>query len=130
MQSHDKHPITPLPAPPCGFEYFSGLGAEIAKNIILAGVRSVTLHDDRPCSLEDTSSQFCLGAEEATAAVGGGEKAIGRAKASVKHLRELNPYVDVRLLEVSVGLVMSVGVAVGGISGVLGVMPRVHGRCC
>lgn len=82
--------------------YFSGLGAEVAKNVILAGVRSVTLHDDRPSSLEDLSSQFCLGAEEAEAAAAAGQQAVGRARASVKHLRELNPYVDVRLLEVRV----------------------------
>ncbi|CAN0202310.1 unnamed protein product, partial [Scytosiphon promiscuus] len=70
----------------------SGLGAEVAKNVILAGVRSVTIHDDRPSTLEDLSSQFCLGKEAA-------EKGEGRARASVNHLRELNPYVDVRLLE-------------------------------
>lgn len=71
----------------------SGLGAEVAKNVILAGVRSVTLHDERPSCMEDLSSQFCLGEEAARAGV-------PRARASVDHLRELNPYVDVRLLEV------------------------------
>ncbi|CAM9284639.1 unnamed protein product, partial [Hapterophycus canaliculatus] len=70
----------------------SGLGAEVAKNVVLAGVRSVTIHDDRPSTLEDLSSQFCLDSEAA-------EKGEGRARASVDHLRELNPYVDVRLLE-------------------------------
>lgn len=65
----------------------------MAKNVILAGVRSVTLHDDRPASMEDLSSQFCLGEEAA-------KKGTPRARASVDHLRELNPYVDVRLLEV------------------------------
>lgn len=65
----------------------------MAKNVILAGVRSVTLHDDRPATLEDLSSQFCLGPEAA-------EKGEARARASVDHLRELNPYVDVRLVEV------------------------------
>ncbi|CAN0176133.1 unnamed protein product, partial [Laminaria digitata] len=69
----------------------SGLGAEVAKNVILAGVRSVTIHDDRPSSMEDLASQFCLN-EEAVAA------GVSRARASVDHLRELNPYVDVRLL--------------------------------
>lgn len=65
----------------------------MAKNVILAGVRSVTLHDDRPATLEDLSSQFCLGPEAA-------ERGEARARASVDHLRELNPYVDVRLVEV------------------------------
>lgn len=65
----------------------------MAKNVILAGVRSVTIHDDRPSTLEDLSSQFCLDEQAA-------QKGEGRARASVNHLRELNPYVDVRLLEV------------------------------
>lgn len=59
-------------------------------------MRSVTIHDDRPSSMEDLSSQFCLN-EEAVAA------GVSRARASVDHLRELNPYVDVRLLEVRGG---------------------------
>jgi ubiquitin-activating enzyme E1 len=73
----------------------SGLGAEIAKNVILAGVRSVTLHDERCASLEDLSSQFCFTPDS-----------VGqpRAAASLEHLRELNPYVDVRLLNGSLPL--------------------------
>lgn len=35
-----------------------GLGVETAKNIILAGVKSVTLHDQREVKLEDLASQF------------------------------------------------------------------------
>ena len=85
--------LLPLHSPP---PPHSGLGAEVAKNVILAGVRSVTIHDDRPSSMEDLSSQFCLN-EEAVAA------GVSRARASVDHLRELNPYVDVRLLEVRGG---------------------------
>jgi ubiquitin-activating enzyme E1 len=73
----------------------SGLGAEIAKNVILAGVRSVTLHDERCASLEDLSSQFCFTPDS-----------VGkpRAATSLEHLRELNPYVDVRLLNGSLPL--------------------------
>lgn len=70
----------------------------MAKNVILAGVRSVTLHDDRPSTAEDLSSQFCIDEEAAM------KKGIPRARASVDYLRELNPYVDVRLLEVSRGV--------------------------
>lgn len=102
MQPYPTPPCLPQPPTPLLCKIPSGLGAEVAKNVILAGVRSVTLHDDRPCSLEDMSSQFCLRAEEAEEAVEGKgkRKAVGRARASVKLLRELNPYVDVRLLEV------------------------------
>ncbi|XP_063383656.1 ubiquitin-like modifier-activating enzyme 1 [Cydia fagiglandana] len=61
-----------------------GLGVEVAKNVILGGVKSVTLHDDRNCTISDLSSQFYL--SEAT---------IGRnrATASVEQLAELNHYV-------------------------------------
>lgn len=61
-----------------------GLGVEIAKNVILAGVKSVTLHDQQKSSLKDLSSQFFLS-----------ESTIGqnRAEASCAHLSELNHYV-------------------------------------
>lgn len=61
-----------------------GLGVEIAKNVILAGVKSVTLHDTANCTLKDLSSQFYLS-----------ESLIGanRAVASCNHLSELNNYV-------------------------------------
>ncbi|TYZ63723.1 hypothetical protein PybrP1_003692 [[Pythium] brassicae (nom. inval.)] len=63
-----------------------GLGVEIAKNIVLAGVKSVTLHDDAPASLLDLSAQFYLS-----------ERDVGapRAQVSAKKLAELNPYVHV-----------------------------------
>lgn len=61
-----------------------GLGVEIAKNVILAGVKSVTLHDQQNCSLKDLSSQYYLS-----------ESVIGqnRAEASCSQLSELNQYV-------------------------------------
>lgn len=61
-----------------------GLGVEVAKNVILAGVKSVTLHDQQNCSLKDLSSQFYLS-----------ESSIGqnRAEASCSQLSELNQYV-------------------------------------
>ena len=34
-----------------------GLGVEIAKNVILGGVKSVTLHDEVSCTINDLSSQ-------------------------------------------------------------------------
>ncbi|XP_075977799.1 ubiquitin-like activating enzyme 1 [Anticarsia gemmatalis] len=61
-----------------------GLGVEVAKNVILGGVKSVTLHDERNCTIADLSSQFYLS-----------ESAIGqnRALASCEQLSELNHYV-------------------------------------
>ncbi|CAK1580668.1 unnamed protein product [Parnassius mnemosyne] len=61
-----------------------GLGVEVAKNVILGGVKSVTLHDDRVCTIADLSSQFYLS-----------ESSVGqnRALASCEQLAELNHYV-------------------------------------
>ncbi|KAL0882803.1 hypothetical protein ABMA27_016349 [Loxostege sticticalis] len=61
-----------------------GLGVEVAKNVILGGVKSVTLHDERTCTVADLSSQFYLS-----------ESALGqnRALASCEQLSELNHYV-------------------------------------
>lgn len=58
-----------------------GLGAEIAKNLILAGVKSVTLHDEENVELWDLSSNFIFTEED----VG-----KNRALASVQKLQELN----------------------------------------
>src|SRR5438270_9566397 len=41
-----------------------GLGVEIAKNIALAGVKSLTLFDPKPATLADLSSQFFLHPED------------------------------------------------------------------
>ena len=38
----------------------NGLGVEIAKNIILGGVKSVTIHDDVLVSYDDLASQVKL----------------------------------------------------------------------
>lgn len=64
----------------------NGLGAESAKNVILAGVKSVSLWDSKATQWDDLASQFYLT-----------EADIGkpRAAASVAKLSELNPYVDV-----------------------------------
>ena len=37
-----------------------GLGIEIAKNVILSGVKAVTLHDTEAVTLADIGSQFFL----------------------------------------------------------------------
>ena len=63
-----------------------GLGVEIAKNVVLGGVKSVTLHDDSPVSIADLGAQFFLR-----------ESDVGKAKAAVTQprLAELNNYVPV-----------------------------------
>mmetsp|Transcript_10674 Transcript_10674/g.24911 ORF Transcript_10674/g.24911 Transcript_10674/m.24911 type:complete len:747 (+) Transcript_10674:167-2407(+) len=64
----------------------NGLGVEIAKNVILAGVKSVTLWDPTPTTWLDLSAQFYLSESDLGAP---------RAQASVARLAELNPYVAV-----------------------------------
>ncbi|WZY90030.1 hypothetical protein YC2023_046765 [Brassica napus] len=66
-----------------------GLGAEIAKNLILAGVKSVTLHDERVVELWDLSSNFVFSEDD----VG-----KNRADASVHKLQDLNNAVVVSSL--------------------------------
>ncbi|KAM0717436.1 hypothetical protein Q7P37_007288 [Cladosporium fusiforme] len=65
-----------------------GLGVEIAKNIALAGVKSLTLYDPKPAAIEDLSSQFFLHPED-----------VGqpRGKVTVPRVSELNPYTPVNL---------------------------------
>eukprot|EP00968_Pinguiococcus_pyrenoidosus_P028865 scaffold8168_cov239-Pinguiococcus_pyrenoidosus.AAC.4 len=63
-----------------------GLGVEIAKNVVLAGIKSLTIHDQTPASFSDLSAQFYLS-----------ESSIGetRASASLQSLKQLNEYVSV-----------------------------------
>ncbi|KAJ2819295.1 E1 ubiquitin-activating protein, partial [Coemansia erecta] len=67
-----------------------GLGCEIAKNIILAGVKSVTLYDPSPVAISDLSTQFFLHQED-----------VGKPRAAVSapRLAELNQYVPVSVLD-------------------------------
>lgn len=64
-----------------------GLGVEVAKNVILGGVKSVTLHDQAVSTIGDLSTQFYLT-----------ENDIGknRAEASRQQLSELNNYVPTK----------------------------------
>ncbi|CAA6656900.1 unnamed protein product [Spirodela intermedia] len=66
-----------------------GLGAEIAKNLVLAGVKSVTLHDEETVDLWDLSSNFFLSEDD----VG-----KNRALACVQKLQELNNAVTINTL--------------------------------
>lgn len=63
-----------------------GLGVEIAKNVCLAGVKSVTLFDPSPVELADLSAQFFLHPED-----------VGQSRADVTapRLAELNSYTPV-----------------------------------
>ncbi|MCO5606848.1 hypothetical protein L7F22_061039 [Adiantum nelumboides] len=65
-----------------------GLGVEIAKNLILAGVKSVTLHDAGNVDLWDLGANFCLS-----------EADVGknRALACASKLQELNTAVSVNV---------------------------------
>ncbi|RDW69519.1 putative ubiquitin-protein ligase-3 [Coleophoma cylindrospora] len=67
-----------------------GLGVEIAKNIALAGVKSLTLYDPAPAAISDLSSQFFLHLDD-----------VGKPRAAVTAPRvaELNAYTPVSVLE-------------------------------
>lgn len=65
-----------------------GLGVEIAKNIALAGVKSLTVYDPAPALISDLSSQFFLYPED-----------VGKPRAIVTAPRvaELNAYTPVSI---------------------------------
>ncbi|CAJ2514264.1 Uu.00g023830.m01.CDS01 [Anthostomella pinea] len=69
-----------------------GLGVEIAKNIALAGVKSLTLYDPTPAAMSDLSSQFFLHPED-----------VGKPRdaATVPRVAELNAYTPVNIHESS-----------------------------
>jgi len=64
-----------------------GLGIEIAKNVILSGVKAVTLHDTQPVTEADLGSQFFLRE---------GDVGTNRAVACFKRAAELNSYVNMK----------------------------------
>ncbi|OQR69726.1 SUMO-activating enzyme subunit 1-like [Tropilaelaps mercedesae] len=64
----------------------TGLGAEVAKNVILAGVARVVLLDHKTVTGEDLHSQFMVTPDD----VG-----KNRAHSSLRYARRLNPMVDV-----------------------------------
>lgn len=67
-----------------------GLGVEVAKNVALAGVRSLTIWDRAPVSSADLSAQFFLT-----------ERHIGKPRdsSSLPSIAALNEYVPVRVLD-------------------------------
>ena len=68
----------------------NGLGLEIAKNVALAGVKSLALYDPAEVTLQDLSSQFFLTTDD----IG-----KGRAAATLPKLEELNQYVPINVVE-------------------------------
>ncbi|KAG6028820.1 hypothetical protein E4U19_001316 [Claviceps sp. Clav32 group G5] len=69
-----------------------GLGVEIAKNIALAGVKSLTLYDPAPVEIADLSSQFFLTPED-----------VGKPRhdATTPRVAELNAYTPVKIHDAS-----------------------------
>ncbi|CEL98564.1 unnamed protein product [Vitrella brassicaformis CCMP3155] len=66
-----------------------GLGIETAKNLVLAGPNTVTIHDDSLVEMRDLGSNFYLSEEDV------GKKS--RAQACLMKLAELNTYVSVNI---------------------------------
>lgn len=67
-----------------------GLGLEIAKNVCLAGVKSISLFDPHPATIHDLSSQYFITADD-----------IGKSRAAVSapRLAELNQYVPISVVD-------------------------------
>ncbi|KAL8577432.1 hypothetical protein ACOMHN_048067 [Nucella lapillus] len=65
-----------------------GLGVEIAKNIVLAGVKCLTVQDAVPCTLRDLGTQFFVRQADV-------DSSKNRAEACAGKLAELNPYVKI-----------------------------------
>lgn len=67
-----------------------GLGIEIAKNVVLAGVKSMSLYDPNPVFIQDLSTQFFLTESD----LGNHRDLVSRNK-----LEELNSYVPVKVID-------------------------------
>ena len=63
------------------------LGVEISKNLVLAGCKSFTLHDDQPITHRDLSGQFFLNLAEGKT----------RSEVCLPRLQQLNFYVRCKL---------------------------------
>ncbi|XP_071795032.1 ubiquitin-like modifier-activating enzyme 6 [Asterias amurensis] len=66
-----------------------GLGVEIAKNVVLAGVRSLMVHDTKTATNKDLGTQFFLREDDV-------KFKRNRAEACQARLAELNPHVSLR----------------------------------
>jgi len=72
------------------FAHAAGLGAEVSKNIVLAGVGSLDVHDATLTTPLDLSSNFMLGESDL---------GIARGAHADERLAPLNPYVRVRSVD-------------------------------
>ena len=77
-----------------------GLGVEVAKNLILAGPKSVHLYDPEITKLNDLGANFYTEEHH----VG----KVSRADACVVKLRELNPYVKVEVIPDQAALIAAI----------------------
>ncbi|XP_077158990.1 ubiquitin-like modifier-activating enzyme 6 [Paroedura picta] len=65
-----------------------GLGVEIAKNIVLAGIKALTIHDTQQCKSWDLGTNFFVREDDVL-------NCRHRAEAVLPYVAELNPYVQV-----------------------------------
>eukprot|EP01130_Rhizamoeba_saxonica_P006439 TRINITY_DN2563_c0_g4_i1.p1 TRINITY_DN2563_c0_g4~~TRINITY_DN2563_c0_g4_i1.p1 ORF type:complete len:1041 (+),score=296.06 TRINITY_DN2563_c0_g4_i1:205-3327(+) len=65
-----------------------GLGVEIAKNLVLMGISSLTIHDPENATMLDLSSNFYLSEDD----IG-----INRAESCIENLRQLNERVELNI---------------------------------
>ena len=65
----------------------SGLGAEVAKNLVLAGINSMEMVDSETVSDQDATSQFLAPRDQL---------GQNRAEASLQRLQQLNPMVGTK----------------------------------
>lgn len=73
-----------------------GLGIEIAKNIVLAGVKAVTLHDTKHCETWDLGSNFFIRTDDVLSQ-------RKRVETVCPRVAELNPYVHVDMSSSALG---------------------------
>lgn len=66
-----------------------GLGIEIAKNIILAGTKEVSISDKNICEINDLTSNFYINENDVNIKT--------REESCIKKLKALNPYVNVTI---------------------------------
>ena len=69
-----------------------GVGFEVAKNLILAGPKKVTIYDENICKINDLSSNFYITEEDV-------KNKKRRDYASLKKLSELNNKITVDIME-------------------------------
>ncbi|EFA81095.1 hypothetical protein PPL_05931 [Heterostelium album PN500] len=72
-----------------------GVGLEIAKNLVLAGVKSLTLHDQSNISIDDLSTQFYVDNKDLINLTDDNNNNVNRANYTLPKIAELNPYVKI-----------------------------------